>query len=512
MSDESNSTFSRLFASGGIVFMGMIFHLGFGFLARLVIARLLGPVDYGGVTIGIALLTTASTLVVVGTDTGVGRYLPRYDDPSRRRGVLVSAYQVVVPLSVVAGATVALLAGPIAEYVFHDLSLVPIIRIFGLTIPFGGFVKLTVGSIRGMKQALPRVYIRNIGLPLTRFALVAAVVFLGFGAVGVSWAYAAAYGTAAVLSIYYLVRHTSLLSETEATGMHRELLTFSVPLMITATMNVLFQNIDIFVLGNNFSRETVAVYGAIFPLATLLTTLLVGFAFVFMPTISELQSNGEYERMYRTYRIVCKWIFLVSLPIFLVFVMYPELVIRYTFGPKYVEGSLALAILAVGFFSHAVAGPSGDTLTALGHPRLVMYTNVLVVGVNLVLNLILVPRYSLIGAAVASAIGFILMNGLYLTQLYRESGMHPFRSALFKPGLAAGTLWIVGYWLVETVFIPTLPVVIIQMVIFLPLYALCVLRFGGIEREELALLGTFEERTGLDLDAVRAVARRFAGQ
>jgi O-antigen/teichoic acid export membrane protein len=511
MSEDSNSTFSHLFASGGIVFVGMVLHLGLGFLARLVIARLLGPTDYGGVTVGIALLTTASALVVVGTDTGIGRYLPRYDDPSRRRGVLVSAYQVVVPLSVVVGAAVALLAGPIAEYVFHDPSLTQIIRIFGLTIPFGGFVRLTVGSVRGMKQALPRVYIQNITLPLVRFTLVAVVVLLGFGAVGVSWAYAAAYGTATALSVYYLVQHTSLLSETEATGMHRELLTFSVPLMITATMNVLFQNIDIFVLGNSFQRETVAVYGAIFPLATLLTTLLVGFSFVFMPTISELQSNGEHKRMYRTYRVVCKWIFLMSLPIFLVFVTYPELVIKYTFGPKYAEGSLALAILAVGFFSHAVAGPSGDTLTALGHPRLVMYTNVLVTGVNLVLNLLLVPRYSLVGAAVASAIGFILMNGLYLTQLYRESGMHPFRSALFRPAIAAGAFWLVGYWLVGTLFVATLPVVIVQMVVFLPLYALCVLRFGGIEREELALLGTFEERTGLDLDALRAVARRFAG-
>jgi O-antigen/teichoic acid export membrane protein len=511
MSDESNVTFSRLFASGGIIFVGMIFHLGLGFLARLVIARLIGPIAYGGVTIGIALLTTASALVVIGTDTGIGRFLPRYDDPSRRRGVLVSAYQVVIPFSVIVGIAVAVLAGPIAEYVFHDPTLTPIIRIFGMTIPFGAFVKLTVGSVRGMQQALPRVYIRNITLPLVRFTLVAVVVLLGFGVIGISWAYAAAYGTATALSVYYLVRHTSLFSETEATGMHRELLVFSAPLMITATMGVLFQNIDVFVIGYFFPRETVAVYTAVYPLATLLTTLLIGFSFVFMPTISELQSNGEYERMHRTYRVVCKWIFLASLPIFLVFVSYPELVIRYTFGPKYVEGSLALAILAIGFFSHSVAGPSGDTLTALGRPQDVMYINILVASVNAVLNLILVPRYSFVGAAVASAIGFILMNGLYLVQLYRKNGMHPLRSALLRPAMAAGTLWVAGYWLVGTLFTATLPVVIVQVLVFLPLYGFCVLRFGGIEREELALLGTFEERTGLDLDAVRAVAKRFAG-
>lgn len=511
MAESSDSTFSRLFTSGGIVFVGMVFNLGLGFLARLVIARLLGTVSYGSVTIGIALLTTTSALVVVGMDTGIGRYLPRYDDSSQRRGVLVSAYQVVIPLSIMMGAAVAVLAGSIAEYVFHDPSLTVIIRIFGLTIPFGAFVKLTIGSVRGMKQSLPRVYIKNITFPVTRFALVAIAVFFGFGASGVSVAYAVAYATATALSIYYLVRHTILFSETDATGMHRELLVFSAPLMITATTNTLFQNIDIFILGYFYSPGTVGVYTAVYPLTTLLTTLLVGFSFVTMPTISELQSNGDDDRFHRVYQVVCKWIFLLTLPIFLVFVSYPDLVIQYTFGPKYLTGSLTLVILTIGFFSHTIVGPSGDTLTALGHPRLVMYINVLVTSVNAVLNLILIPRYSFVGAAVASTTGFVLMNGLYLTLLYRESGVQPFRGALLKPGIAAGVLWVGGYWLVGTVFTVTLPILIIQVIVFLPLYALIVLRFGGIEREEAALLGTFEERVGLNLDGIRAIAKRLSG-
>lgn len=512
MSERSAAPFQRIFKSSGVLFFGMAFHLGVGLLAKVVIARFLGKTEYGGVTLGITLLTTASILVVVGIDTGVSRFLPRYEDAERRRGVLVSAFHLVVPFSLFVGLAVALFAGPIATYAFHAPWLETIVRAFGLTVPLAAFVRLTIGSVRGMQQSLPRIYIQNIALPLARLAFVALALLLGFRSIGVVWAYAAAYGVAAAISLYYLIRYTPLTGKAGVVPMHRELLVFSAPVVVTATMNVMFNNIDIFMIGY-FSQSTgdVGVYNAVYPLATLLSNAMVVFGFLFMPIISELHSKDELDQMRRIYQVVSKWILISTLPLFLALTFYPEVVIGLTFGSEYSAGGLALTLLAIGFFTHAVAGPSGDALTALGRTRLVMYDNVSVAIVNVVLNLVLIPRYSYIGASIATTVGFVLMNTLYVTQLYREIGAHPFRRALLRTGLAATSVWIALYLGINTVFVVTPPIFVAMMAVFLPFYVITIVRFGAIESEELSLLSTLEERIGFELDGIRAIAKRLAG-
>jgi len=77
--------------------------------------------------------------------------------------------------------------------------------------------------------------------------------------------------------------------------------------------------------------------------------------------------------------------------VFLVVVLFPEMVIRVTFGAEYDQRALALSVLAVGFFTHAVVGPNGNTLTSVGRTRLIMYDNVAVAVTNVTLNLLLIP-------------------------------------------------------------------------------------------------------------------------
>lgn len=507
---DHGSTARRLFTSGGIVFVGIALQLGLGFLTRVVVARLLGPVGYGAVALGLTLLTSVSILVLVGTDTGVGRFLPRQDDPARRRGVLASAFRVVLPLSVLVGVGVALLADPIASRAFDDPGTAPTIRAFGLAVPFAALVRLAVGGARGMEESLPKVYLQNVALPVVRLAFVAAALLLGLRATGVAWAYAAAYGVTGALALAYLHRSTPLFDDGPATSMYRPLLAFSVPLMVTATMNMVFQNIDTLMLGVFATTGDVGVYNVVYPLAQLLTVSLTAFGFLFMPVISGLHADGEADEMERTYQVVSKWILFATLPPFLVIAFDPRTVIGLTFGSEYTSGGLVLTVLAAGFVTHAVTGPSGNMLTALGRSRTIMYDNSLVAAVNVAVNLVLIPRYSLLGAAVATTVGYALMNGLYLVQLHRSTGMHPFRRALVAPSVAAVALW-VGLYLGGGLLLPDDPVALaVRAGAFIALYPLVLLYFGGVEPEDVSLVTAFENRIGVDLAPVRDVAGRIA--
>lgn len=508
--DDTDTFFRTLLKSGTILFIGLAAEMGISFVAKLVIANALETSAYGAIALGVTVMGITSTLVVLGLANGVGRYLPRYDDPGARRGLLVSAYQLVVPTALAAGAVVAVFAPEIARIGFSDPSVTPIIRIFGLAIPLAAFINLTIGSARGLKSTAPKVVIRNLILPLSRLAAVVVVLYLGQEAIGVAWAYLLSYAIAGSLAIYYVVRHTPLLSlDTPAIGKYRELLSFSLPLLVSAMMVHVFGQLDTLMMGYFVSTSDVGVYNVVYPLGELLTLSLATFRFVYMPIVSELDAESNYEEMKRVFQVITKWIAMMSLPVFLVIGLFPRIIINMTFGAKYNAGAIALSILAVGFFIHTVAGLNSETLTAMGRTRTIMWDNVAVAVLNVVLNLLLIPRYSFLGAAIATTSSYIALNLLYSYQLYSATGIQPFSRALVFPATVAlglvGLIYAVG----TTLFDPGVPLLVAFGFVFAVTYGIVILRFGGVEEEEVMLVLSFEERYGVDLGPMKTVANRL---
>ncbi|WP_254536876.1 flippase [Halomarina litorea] len=506
---DPRDSLRTLFKGGSVLFLGLLLELAISFVAKLVIARVLGRVDYGAVSLGITLTAFVSTLVVLGLHTGIGRFLPRYEDPGRRKGVLLSAFELAIPLSVLVGGAIALLAPWLAGAVFDDSSIAPVLRVFGLAIPLAAVMKLAVGGVQGLQSSLPKVFIRNVSLPLTRFAGVVVAILLGFRSTGVAWAYAASYAAAAGVGLYFLWRDTPLFDRAvEAVPMRRELLSFSAPLVVSTTMTLVFSDIDMFMLGIYASTGDVGVYNTVYPLAQLLTVAMSAFGFIFMPVVSELQTAGEEDALGRLYQVVTKWIFLATFPLFVLMVLFPEATIALTFGPEYLPGTTALVVLSVAFFTHAIAGPNADALTSLGRTRLIMYDNALVAAVNVVLNVALIPQYTFLGAAVATAVSYVLLNALYAAQLYRFAGFHPVTGTLARIAALSGFLAVALYLAVTSAFADPVVQLAVAGSVFAVCYAVVALRFG-VEEEEVMLLLSFEERFGVDLGPLRAIATRL---
>lgn len=509
MARDANALVRNLFKGGSVLFVGLFLELAISFFAKLLIARTLGAVDFGAVSLGVTTVTVVSTLTVLGLRSGIGRYLPRSDDPARRRGILLTAFGVAVPLSVATGVLVAVFSPTIATVLFTDPSIGPMLRIFALAIPVAAVMKLCVGTVQGLQLSAPKVYVESLSLPIVRFGGIVVVLLLGFGTLGIAWAYAVSYLVAALVGTYYLVRHTPILSDHDYDLVPRELLAFSAPLVVSAAMTLVFSDIDTFMLGYFSATADVGIYNVVYPLAYLLTVTLSAFSFLVMPAMSELHADGRDGEMRRIYQVVTKWVFFATVPLFLLVVLFPGHVIRLTFGAEYVPGAGTLAILALAFFSHSFAGPNVNTLTSIGETRLVMYVNVFVAALNVALNLVLVPRYSFVGAGIATAISYLALNVIYSVELYRLTGIHPVTRSLMVPGTATIATALALFWLVTTTIVVT-PVVLLALAFgFGALYVGIVLGLGGVEEEEVMLVLSFEERFGVNLGPVKAVAGRL---
>ena len=496
MSSDDSSLVHSLMRSGGLVFVGLVFEVAVLFVTKVLMARILGPDQFGAVSLGLAVLTITSTLVLLGLNTGVSRFMPRDDDEAFTRGVLVSAMGIALPLALASAVVLAVFAPTIGTSVFDDPSTTPVLRVIAFVVPLSVLTKLSLGGIRGAKRTLPKVYLKNIVAPAARLLAVGGFLYVGWRAVGIAWAYLLSYAIAGLIGLYYLHRYTPLFSGDSYVWKHRELLTFSAPLVVSAAMALVFDKLDTLMLGYFGASSQVGIYNVVYPVAWALLMMLNAFRYLFMPALSELHARDAYDEMGRMYQMTTKWVFLTTLPPFLGLVLFPRQVLSFAFGPAYVEGALALVVLSLAFFTHAVVGPNKESLTSVGRTRLIMYDNALVAGTNVVLNLLLIPRFSYLGAAVATALSYALLNVLYSAQLYRETGIQPLSIDQMRPGLIATVVLLLVYWPVTSRF-GRGPVAMVLLVgVMAVVYPLVLYRFGRFEPEEISayrqIRGRFE--------------------
>lgn len=519
MSSEVDTAVQKISKGAGIVFFGTMLQLGLAFFAKTILARFLEVPQYGLISLGILVLNICATLSLLGLDSGVARFLPRYDVKTERIRVVRLAYLLVLPISIVFSIVVFSFSNEISQLFLGDHSLSLVLQIMAIGIPFWSLLDLGVGITRGAEQAYPRVVSKNVLLPGSRFILIAIVAITGFGIAGMSVAYVAGYGIAAVSISIYLLYYSDIISvrvkavfltlseiSSNDIRMSRKLLVFSIPLLFSGVSSFLINNVDLVLLGALTNASQVGIYNVAYPLASILTTVPGALGFLFLPVVSDLHANDKLVETKRIYQLTSKWLFLATAPLFVVMALAPNLLIKLLFGSAYTAGSSTLVILALGFLFHSLMGLNDGCLTSFGHSRIVMYGQLVSLGVNIGLNLLLIPEYGFLGAAIATTISFVILNAFYSVVLFYSAGIQPFSSSLLQPAIFIIITTSVIYLYTLTITV-TFPVLVILFALFLLLTTIIVLRFGGIDKEDVMLFNAVEAKVGIDLSAVKFVLK-----
>lgn len=350
------SAVRTLFKSGIFLLLGLGFELAFSFIGKLLVARYLGRVDFGSVAIGITFVSTVSGIGLLGLNTGVARYIPRFESEHRQRSVMVSGYSVGMVMPIAIGAVTYFNAEWVARVILRAPEAGPVLQLFGAGLPFAAFVGLTMGVMRGLKRSTPKVTIDNFVVPVSRLSLVAIGLFLSVSVIGMSLAYVLPYVFAAILSFAFLYR-SRLFGDFELTNpVDLDLLTFSLPLLVSAAVSTILTNIDTFFISYYHQTGDVGVYNVVYSLANLVNVGHIALGYLFMPILSEMHSNDQHDDMYRFFQVGAKWILMFMLPVVLVMALFPTMSIAITFGGEYLAGVAVLPILALGFFTVGLSG------------------------------------------------------------------------------------------------------------------------------------------------------------
>lgn len=457
---DGRAELSALLSSATLVLLGTLLYSGSTLLERVVLSRAVGTAAYGRVELVLGVLQFATTLSLIGFSQGIPRFMSRFDDERDVRGVWATGLLVALGLGILIAAALVTNAESFAAVFFDrpDPRSQRLLTLFALAIPVYAVMKVAIAGIRGFEVTVYRSATRDVLYPASRLAVLGVLLYLGFGTEAAGYAYLLALVLTAVVAHLLLRRLMALFGPVRTHA--RKMVAFSLPLILATLITVMLFRTDTFLVGFFRSDRAVGLYGYAYSLAGAMSLVLSAFGFLYLPMTSRLDADGRIDEVNTLYQVTTKWVYVVTFPAFLAFTVFAPDVLTIFFPDDAAAAAPALTIVSIGFFVSAAAGRSRETLSALGDTETVFYSNAIAFACNLLLNVALIPRYGIVGAAVTSAISYVLLYAIVYAVLRRRYAITPFSRysirtfvvlplALFPP-----TILLSGYVSLTVVTLP----------------------------------------------------------
>ena len=383
--------------------------LGFGF--NLLLARMLGAEGTGIYFLALTTITVATVFGRVGLDITLLRFAAAgaaVEDWATVKGVYRKGMTIAFVCSSCAALAVFAAAPLLAGAVFSEPELTVPMRWMALAIVPFALLTLQSQILLGLKRMLYSQLVQGIGIPA--FSLLGLYLLAQtWGVVGAVWAYSLGAVLTMLLGFWLWRAATPQLRGKPGRFEARRLLRSSMPLFWVASMNLVMMWTATFMLGIWGTVADVGIFGVASRTVLLMSFLLTAVNSIAAPKFAALYQQGDMEALGSTARGSAKLLILLSIPVLLLLTLFPGEVLK-LFGPQFVEGATALAVLAVGSFVSIVTGLVGYLLVMSGNERLLRNNVTVAALLNVALNLALIPSTGMLGAAIATAVSLAVLN------------------------------------------------------------------------------------------------------
>ncbi|MFI5935606.1 lipopolysaccharide biosynthesis protein [Actinoplanes sp. NPDC051494] len=446
---------NRGLARGGLAGMvGSALAGGTGVVVTWVVARALGTEQAGAFFAATAAFVLGGGLAKLGTQTGLVYWPARLRATGRDHllgACLRTGLAPVLVLSVLLGAAMWWWAPAIAAITAADSPRVHAehatgLRMLAVFLPLQAMTDALLTATRGYRSMRPTVVLDRV--------LRSALQLLCVGAAGVAtmwigaslplfaFAWAVPYLPVAFLAAFAL-RKTyrtgrptdSRSRRAERHGLRRDFWRFTGPRALASVAQLALQRVDVLLVAALGGLAPAAVYAVAGRFVVLIQFANQGISQSVQPRLAEALATGDRDTANHLYQTATGWLVLVTWPINLLVILYAPVYLR-VFGDGYTAGVPVVVVLACAMLVATGCGMVDMVLAMAGRTSWNLVNVLIALGVTIGLDVLLIPRYGALGAAIGLACAILANNLLPLIQVGRAARLHP-----FGPGtLTAGAL------------------------------------------------------------------------
>ena len=424
-SDEASVT-KRL---AGTVFIIRVFSAGLAYLSQVLLARWMGGSDYGNYVYVWTWVLLIGSMLDFGTSVAAQKIIPEYragGNDALLRGFLSGSRWATLGVSTIIALLFAGLVRILTPVIEADV-VVPL-YIGCLTLPAFVVANTQDGIARShdwMRLALMPQFIVRQTL-IIGFTAGAVVLGLKLGTVAAMIASAAAVWLAMLGQMIFLNQR---LRGTVTAGAKaydfRKWLSVSLPIMMVEGFYLLLSYTDVLVLQQFRPADEVGVYFAVVKTLALVSFVHYAMSATTAHRFSEYHALGDKERLSAYVAHSIKWTFWPSVAATAALLALGEPMLK-LFGPQFADGYGMMFVLAVGLIARSAIGPVERLMNMLGQQHMCALAYALAFAMNLILCVVLVPRWGGYGAAAATSTALIFETVLLFWMTRQRLGLHVF--------------------------------------------------------------------------------------
>ena len=513
--EEINKNLKLIAKSGAFVFLALIFSKILVYVYRVIIARYYGAEVYGLFSLAIMVSGIIIAFALFGLVEGILRFVQRYRGIKKDKNIIYMlkyVNKVLLITSIIAGVLLFFFSGFIAEKIFHNPSLSIFLKIFSLLIPVSVFSDVYIATIRAYEKIGWHSFLSYVFHNLIKLVILVLFIYLGLrGDNAIAYSYLIGI-TANLIFAYIIVKRTipkiylnkkNNLKTEESKSIRDELFSYSIPLIFSSVIALIFHWIDSFSLGYLKGAVEVGLYNAAVPIAGLLSIAPELFIKLFFPIINREYSKNNLEVIKELSKQVTKWIFIINLPLMILLILFPGAAINLIFGNEYLAAENSLRILAIGGLISSIFSIIPYRLISMTGKSKSLLINITIFGiVNVFLNFVLIPMENiwfidnangLNGAAIATLISISLSSFLLTMQSKKYLSIIPVRRKMLLILLSGGISAFIFIYIKRFVEINLISLIVLSL-FFLLVYFMSVFLTKGLDKNDISVLISFKKK------------------
>jgi len=398
------------------VFIGSGAGLAILFLRKAVLARYLGPGDLGLFSMCIMVAGIFSLVAGFGFDSAIVKYVAEYKDKEDKHkfSQYVSSAILTMAIFGIASSIILFILSDTLASIFNMPSLSLLLKIFAFTFPFSLIITIVFGFLNGLRE-MNDYTCADISRGSLTFLIIVIFIFTGFGVRGAVLGYTLAEIVTACIFIILIRKYYVHFTARAYKQTTKKLISFGSRMVAGNAVNLIANSTDILLIGYFLTATDVGYYSIAIALLKPLLFIPQAIQRVTYPATTEYWSNNNRAGLNKMINKSMKYSACLLSLIGLGVGFYAKEIITFVFGKEFIYAALPLCVLLI---ARVIRGGTivsiGGSLAGAGRPGLSLKTDAISATANIVLNILLIPAFGILGAALATAISLILGTIVFL--------------------------------------------------------------------------------------------------
>ncbi|HCP08451.1 MAG TPA: hypothetical protein DIT25_01480 [Candidatus Moranbacteria bacterium] len=435
----------------------IIFNLS-GFIIHSVLGRILGPGDYGRYSLIITLTTMVIILIGNGIPTAMAKYISEIFETDPKMVAAIKKKAIVLQSAVIGAITlIFFFSAPLIAKALNDETLTPLFRLSTLIIPaFAGasfYFSYFTGLHRFNLQATLKTF-----RSFLRIGFVIALAYF-FGVKGSIIGYVLA--PAAIFFAAYAIDKFKVTPELKANEKRinadigsdsstisfdwRVLINYAWKIVVLFLAYELLISIDLYMVKGILQNDALTgIYNSALTVGRIPYYLFYALTIFLLPMISKASAQNKIEEAGRIITQAVRIMLLLLVPMIILLTVFSEQILRMLYGDRFLQGAFPMSILVFGVGFLTVFYVLSFALNGAGKTKISMSIAFVGLLTNIMINYLLIPKYALAGAAVATTTASFVSMLLIIFYLSKDFKISVSAANLLKVGFSGALMYAVG--------------------------------------------------------------------